>query len=275
MKNFSVKKPLLFGLLLLIPCPGFAGKIQCWVNSDGITECGNYIPPQYSQKGFTEYSEQGMKTKKVERAPTPEEIAEIQKQKEQELRLQQIEEQDRALLALFSTEADIEQARAAVLNTIDGQIQSQQTIIDGLEGNLDDLRRNYDLSKKNLEVSESQLSAIQRNITNVERRIRDHQATLQDKQDERTETQFKYDTYLQRHLNIQLKRLQKEPSFVSQSQLITVQGKIDEVKNRFEDALQQYLKKLQDRINNASLSKDKSEAIQAKINDVKKTYLSE
>lgn len=274
MKNFSVKKPLLFWLLLLIPCPGFAGKIQCWVNTDGITECGNYIPPQYSQKGFTEYSEQGMKTK-VERAPTPEEIAEIQKQKEQELRLQQIEEEDRALLALFSTEADIEQARVAVLNTIDGQLQSQQTIIDGLEGNLDDLRRNYDLSKKNLEVSEKQLSAIQRNIANVERRIRDHQASLQNKQDERTETQFKYDTYLQRHLNIQLKRLQKEPSFVSQSQLITVQGKIDDVKNRIQDAVQQYLKKLQDRINNASLSEDKSEAIQAKMDVVKKTYLSE
>ena len=275
MKNFSVKKPILFLILLLTPFPCFAGKIQCWVNADGITECGNYIPPQYSQRGFTEYNKQGRKSKEVERAPTPEELAERQRQKEQQLQRQWQEEQDRALRAIFSTETDIEQGRAAVLSTIDGQIQSQQTIINGLEGNFDDIKRNYDLSKKNPDVSKKQLSAIRRNLADVEKRIKEHRKILQDKQDERTETQLKYDTDLQRYLDIRLRQLKKKSSLVSQSQLATLRGQIDEVNNRREETVQQYLTTLQERINNASLSQAQFEALQAKIDGIKKTYSTE
>ena len=202
MKNFSVDKLALLSLLLLSAHPCFAGKIQCWVNDAGITECGNYTPPQYSQKGFVEYSKRGIKTKEVKRAPTQEEIAELERQEQEELKRQQQEKEDRQLLDIFSTERDIELARAAALNAIDGQIQYDQTILEGLKGNLEDLEKSYEFSKKNPDVSEKQLSAIARNITSVKEDIREKEETLQRRHNERAETNKKYDAYLERYQNI-------------------------------------------------------------------------
>jgi chromosome segregation ATPase len=181
-------------------------ELKCWTNNDGIYECGNYIPPQYSQQGYEVYDEQGRKVKEIERALTAEEIAAEEYKKEEEKRRQEQEKEDQALLALFSTERDIELARTAVLNTIDGQINGIETILEGLRGNKADLEDSYRRSKDNPAVTESQLQAIQRDIESVTRRIKDTEATLQAKQKERQQTNEKYDIYLSRYRDITRRR---------------------------------------------------------------------
>ena len=196
-KLFLAKLLLLF---VFTTSPLFA--IDCWEDEDGIIECGDIIPPQYSQQGFDNYDKQGNKLKKIRRAPTPEEIAEIKKQEEKELLRQEQLKKDRELLSLFSTEKGIESARNAELSSIEGQVQSINTILEGLKANLIDQEESFQLSEE-AEVPQSQLDTIQRNIDSTKKRITGLENTLRNKTIEQAEINIKYDTYVQRFQGIQ------------------------------------------------------------------------
>lgn len=200
MKNHT--QYILFCLLALIMQPLYAGSYKCWTNEDGITECGNYVPPQYSQKGFNEFNKEGIRVKEVDRAPTPEEIADLKKKEEEERLLKKRAAENQALLDLFGSEQDIERQRAAVLNTIDGQIHSIKTIISSLENNLEDLKINLEQSLENPEISENQKDTVKGNIESVKQRIQDSKDTLQSKYDEKAKIGKEYDDYLERFRNI-------------------------------------------------------------------------
>ncbi len=202
MKIFSLNKWLLLSILYLITHTLYGAQIQCWINSDGITECGNYVPPHYSQKGFTEYNEQGIKIREIAAALTAEEIAEKERQREEKRRRQEQLKKDRALVDIFGTERDIELARKAVLTTIDGQIQSLQTIFDGLKRNLKDLEDSFVRSKHHPSVSTRQLIGIRRNINRIKKRITDTKDTLQNMRQERIDTNKEYDAYVQQYREI-------------------------------------------------------------------------
>jgi chromosome segregation ATPase len=177
-------------------------KYQCWTNGDGVTECGNYVPPEYSQGGFKIFNDKGVQLKKVDRAPTPEEIAELERKKEEERKRQEQIKKDRALLALFSTERDIEMARTAMLTTIDGQISGIETVLGGYKANLADLEKSHEQSSNNSSVSKSQLQTIQTDIDNAKKRIQDTEDTLRKKKEERHKVEKEYDIYTQRFQDI-------------------------------------------------------------------------
>ena len=122
-------KQILFLLplsFLLTTSSAVYARIICWTNNDGVRECGDTIPPEYSQKGREEISEGGMVIDERGRALTDEEIAE-QKRKnaiEQE-RIRQEEEQarqDQILLYTYTNIEDIELTR-------DGKIHLLETSI--------------------------------------------------------------------------------------------------------------------------------------------------
>jgi chromosome segregation ATPase len=207
MKMFFKKLFFVFSLLLLTQ-PLSAGNIQCWTDENGNRACGDFIPPQYSQGGFSIYSEKGIKIKDIERAPSKEEIEKKEREKELERQRQKQRKKDDELLALFSTERDIELARVAALSSIDGQLQSLQTILDGIKGNLEDLLLSYERSQNNEAVTKSQLEAIQRNIERVKRQIADNDATLQNKLKERADISKEYDDYVERYRDIMRRRTQ-------------------------------------------------------------------
>jgi len=200
--NTMMMRLIWAGLCLLITLPTQAGSYKCWKNEDGITECGNYVPPQYSQQGFKEFNEEGMRIKQWDRALTPEEIAAQKKKEEQEKQRKAQLAEDRALLDLFGSKDDIQRARMAVLNTIDGQIHSIETIITSLENNFKDLQDNLKQSMENPEVSENQIETIKNNIANVKQRIEDSKKTLTNKQEEKDKANKEYDDYLKRFRQI-------------------------------------------------------------------------
>ena len=201
---------LAFGSILLLVISAQAAeeknKYQCWTNEDGVTECGNYVPPEYSQGGFKIFNDQGVQLKEINRAPTPEEVAALERKKEEERKRQEQMKKDRALLALFGTERDIELARTAMLNTIDGQINGIETVLEGYKANLVDLEKSYEQSKNNSSVSETQLQAIQTNIDNAKKRIQDTEDTLRKKKEERNKVEEEYDIYTQRFRDIMKRR---------------------------------------------------------------------
>jgi archaellum component FlaC len=208
MNKDHISKLALFSILLLMTSPlqakGQGSWTYCWDNEDDVRECSSYISPEYSQKGFHK-CRKGV-CEYVKPAPTPDEIAELERQKDEKRKYEEQLRKDEALLALFSSEKDIKSTRDAQLNHIDGQIQSIETILEGLKGNLEDLEESYERSLQNTNVSKSQLDAIQRNVDSVKKRVEDTEGTLQKKQNERKNTEDEYGTFLARFIDILQRR---------------------------------------------------------------------
>lgn len=197
---------LIFTLLLPAAFAANNGQIKCWQNDDGVRECGNVIPPQYSQQGYKEVNSQGSTVRKVERAKTPEELADEKRKKEEaataERNRKEQEEKDRALLLQFSKEDDIESDRKAKLNTIDAAMASIDSYISSLNKNLKDLEKSLEESVKNPATPKAQIEATKHNVDNVKQRIHISQNTIENKQHEKDEVNTRYDGYLKRYKEV-------------------------------------------------------------------------
>ena len=102
-------------------------RMKCWVNHEGIHECGNRVPPEYIQQGYLEIDKEGIVREVKERAKTPAELAEArrlaaleaaeQKQKEE------LQARNRVLLQTFSSVSDIERARDDRVTALEAAIK--------------------------------------------------------------------------------------------------------------------------------------------------------
>ena len=129
------------GALLIIGAPdASAAKIKCWTNNEGIRECGNAVPPEYSQKGHEEVNKQGRTVSTQDRAKTPEEIEKQRLEQEEKDRLAKLEEEqankDRVLLATFSTEEDLKLAHEGKVIALETGIKHTQALVAKLESSL-------------------------------------------------------------------------------------------------------------------------------------------
>jgi len=189
------------GTVLLIggPSPASAG-IKCWTNGDGVRECGNIVPPEYSQTGHTEHSRSGVKVKVTERAKTPEEL-EVQrreaalKAKQERLSREKRRKQtahDHVLLQTFTTEQDLVLARDDKLVVIDSRIGLTENRVQTLRTNLEMLEAQAARQERGGKpVSEK----IKKNIAKVKRQIGKNQAYVQAgrREQEALQTQFAAD----------------------------------------------------------------------------------
>jgi len=207
MKNNDIKKLALFPVLLLIATPlQAASEIKyCWYNAEDVYECGDRLPQQYSQKGFWERLKNGG-WKKVDPAPTAEEIAEQERQEDEKRRKEEQDKEDDALLKLFSTERDIDTSRGAILKSIAAQLRPIETTLNVLKDNLKALGKSKKLSENNPNVSDSQRNAIRRSIEGVTKRIQDNEKQLRNKRQEEEAVNQKYDSHLERFREIMSRR---------------------------------------------------------------------
>ena len=108
-----------------------AGSFKCWTNKDGVRECGEAVPPEYSQQGHEVRSDTGMKVQETERAKTEAELAEDAKRLQEEDAKKKAEleaaRQDKVLLATFSSVEDIERVRDDKVAAIEVAITSTKT----------------------------------------------------------------------------------------------------------------------------------------------------
>ena len=51
-----------------------SARMKCWTNSEGIKECGDKIPPEYTDQGYQELSKGGIIIDEKERVKTKEEL---------------------------------------------------------------------------------------------------------------------------------------------------------------------------------------------------------
>lgn len=99
-----------------------------WVDDKGEVHYTDQIPPEAVNKGNVVLDKQGRAVKKNDPALTPEQI---KARADEEARQQQlakdrelVERRDRALLATYTVESEIDLARKRALSTIDAQVQS-------------------------------------------------------------------------------------------------------------------------------------------------------
>ena len=139
--------------LFLITQPVIAAKFKCWTNSDGVKECGSYVPAEYSQKRIETRSDSGRVIEVDNRAKTQAELDEINRLTE----LKKIADEkaavqkkkDDILLKTFTRERDINMLRDSKINVIEGIITVTNS-------------NNKALTKK--------LAKLQKKAANIERR---------------------------------------------------------------------------------------------------------
>lgn len=136
-------------LLGVAPHEASGKRIKCWTNDDGVRECGDVVPPKYSQKGHRELSRQGVTVSEQKRARSKEEV-ELQRrakrkqkaQREREARLAREQAaKDRVLLDTFTTEEDLVLAHQGRLAAIDIRVRHTRQIVNGLKADLSQLRK--------------------------------------------------------------------------------------------------------------------------------------
>jgi hypothetical protein len=101
-----------------------------WVDEHGEVHYSDKVPPEAVNKGNVELNKQAIPIKKTEAALTPEQLkaraAEDERQRVLSKQQEEINRRDRALLASYTSENEIDLARSRAMQTIDNVMQSAQ-----------------------------------------------------------------------------------------------------------------------------------------------------
>jgi hypothetical protein len=99
-----------------------------WVDDKGVVHYTDKMPPDAVNKGSVELNKQGVPVKRIDPDVTPEQRrareAEEERQRQQARANEETGRRDRALLASYTTESEIDLARNRTLATIDAVVQS-------------------------------------------------------------------------------------------------------------------------------------------------------
>ena len=176
--------------LLILTGPAYIraaeeARMKCWVNHEGIRECGNRVPPEYIQQGYQELDKEGIVREEMEPAKTAEELAEARrlaalkaaKQKQEAA----IRTKNRVLLQTFSSVSDIERARDDRITALEAIIKLTRVRIEKIELNLNEhIKRAADSQR----LGKAPAPALLDDIESLERQIGDNNRFIDQKRAE-------------------------------------------------------------------------------------------
>lgn len=114
--------------LLAEAAPPQGRVTYCCTDNAGKQVCSDVLPPQCYDRAYREINSRGTTIRQVEAPLTPEQrsakVAEAKKAKEEEVRRLEQDRMNRALLATYATEKDIDDARDRALADIDKSIKA-------------------------------------------------------------------------------------------------------------------------------------------------------
>ena len=121
----SARVLAIIGLVCAAGTANGAGVYK-WVDDQGVVHYTDRIPPESVSKGATVLDKQGRSVKTIEPAPTAEQRkaieAEAERQRDVAKANAEQARRDRALTQSFSSEAEIDVARARAVSTIEAQL---------------------------------------------------------------------------------------------------------------------------------------------------------
>jgi len=141
----SINLIILLILSVLILANGVNARMKCWTNSEGVKECGDTVPPEYTQQGYQELSKEGIIKDETKRVRTKEELEKekekaraVAKEKE---KARQKRTHDKMLLETYNTIDDIENAKEQKIQAIESTIEYTKKRIIKLQHSLDDEKK--------------------------------------------------------------------------------------------------------------------------------------
>ena len=134
------------------PTMAEAGKLQCWVDDQGVRACGDRVPPQYADKERKLLNSQGIVIGTKARQKTEAEVAEdkrrIEAQATEKKRFEEQAAYDRFMLQTFEGVAQMQGVRDTRLTTLDGRLRLAQKSITDTEAALKELRERLAANEK-------------------------------------------------------------------------------------------------------------------------------
>jgi monoamine oxidase len=172
--------------------------LKCWTSHEGLRECGNNVPPEYAQEGYSEISSTGVVREKA-RAPSQEEIEAARQRAEAERvareRFTERATQDRVLLSTFTNEGDVQLASNGKEAVFESRIKLVQTRVADLERNLARLSEHAAQEERSGKGMSPQL---RNDLEQVERQIAEHRQFIVDQRHEQEQVRLKSATDLER-----------------------------------------------------------------------------
>lgn len=186
-------------LILVAAAPSQAGAIKKWVDEQGITHYGTTIPPQYADRAHSELNKRGIEVRRLDRAPTEEEIerekALAALRAEQQKLLEEQQARDRILLNLYRNEDDLVMSRDGKIAQLDGQIRLNYTEIRRLKTRLSEFQAAAAIAERTGKPLSDKQKA---NLESTQRSIEKSYAIILGKEDEKRATIEHYDFDLAR-----------------------------------------------------------------------------
>lgn len=174
-------------------------KIKCWKNSEGVRECGNFVPPAYAQQGHEEKSATGVTVESTGRAKSIEELQAEQtaaaKKAATALLVREQAAKDRVLLDTFSSEDDMLLARDGQLSHLKSQVKLTESHIEKLQNSLDKLiQKAADHERRGSKLPEKLIG----DIDSLRKQIRDNGTFIETKHQERVDILEKFEANIAR-----------------------------------------------------------------------------
>ena len=168
-----------------------------WVDEKGVVHYTDKMPPDQVDKATTELSKQGITVNKTDKAPTPEQRRakeqEAERAKEAAKAQEETTRRDRALVASYTSEAEIDLARNRSLQTINNVILSSQAFSEQLT------KRKVDVETKRDESKGKALAAVfDRELESIDAELQRQSELVTQKNKEAAAITAKYDADKQR-----------------------------------------------------------------------------
>lgn len=168
------------------------GATYKWVDEKGVVHYTDKIPPEAVNKGSTVLDKQARPTKRIDPPLTPEQVRAREAEEEQKRiaakAQEEIARRDRALIASYTSEAEIDLAKRRVLATIDGQLDSSRAYAAQLE------KRKVELDKRREALGGKPAPpALERELDGNRSELAKTTALIEQKQKERAATVARYD----------------------------------------------------------------------------------
>lgn len=204
----KLKSILLIAVLTSIGVPALCqaaggqggGKlIKCWKNDLGIRECGEIVPPEYSQRRIEVLNDRGLVIQIIEPPKTREQLEQEHEQeqlrKAREAAKKEQERQDAILLNAYTTERDLIIARDTNIRAAQGQLDIAEGNLKMLQNSLADLQTHAGNYERSGNKPPKQLIT---EINQTKQQIADKQKVIEKKQEEKAAMEKRFDKDLAR-----------------------------------------------------------------------------
>ena len=197
MTNKPLNLIILLILSTLILASNANARMKCWTNSDGVKECGDKVPPEYTQQGYQELGKGGIVREETNRVRTKEELqkekveADAKARKQKEIKSKRAH--DKMLLETFTGIDEIEETRQQKIEAIDSTIKVVKKRIIKLQYLLDD-----ELDENSIDKQIDGEEKKSNNTESLKKQISENKSYIKKKIDEKEEIKKIYLQYITR-----------------------------------------------------------------------------